>query len=103
VRLHDHVGRDGLRAAHHGLRRALDLDDALPAGADRIEERVVAEARHDRADLLGRADDERALRHLHLHTVDGERDEVCTVLLAHAPTSVSTATADAARAASSAR
>jgi hypothetical protein len=88
-------GATVLRAAHHRLRSALDLDDALPAGADRVEERVVAEARHDRADLLGSADDERALGHLDLHAVDGERDEVLGrgAVLAHAPTSTFAAAA----------
>ena len=102
VRLDHHVGGDGLRAAHDGLGRTLDLDDALAAGTDRVEQRVVAEARHDRADLLGGTDDERALGHLHRDAVDGQGDEVGrAVLLAHASTSTAPASSVVSAAAAS--
>lgn len=45
-------------------------------GADRVEERVVAEARDLDAQELGGADDEGALGHADLDAVDRERDEV---------------------------
>ena len=45
-----------------GFALALDLDQALPAGADRVEQRVVAEARDRDAELLGGPDDQLALR-----------------------------------------
>ena len=37
---------------------------------------MVAEARHLDAEHLGGPDGQRALRHAHLDTVDGDRDEV---------------------------
>ena len=39
------------------------VDEALPAGADRVEQRVVAEPRDLDADLLGGPDDQGALGH----------------------------------------
>ena len=51
-----------------------DLDQALAARAGRGEQRVVAEPRDLDAQLLGGADDERALGHGRLDAVDGERD-----------------------------
>lgn len=76
LRLHDHAvgARDG--AGRHRLALALDLDDALPASAGRVEERVVAEARDLDAQQLGGADDQGALGHADLDAVDRERDEV---------------------------
>ena len=55
------------------LALALDLHVALAAGADRLQQRVVAEARDLDAQLLGGADDQRARRHGHLLAVDRER------------------------------
>jgi hypothetical protein len=46
------------RAVRTGRR---DLDQALTAGADRLQQRVVAEPRDLDADLLGGADHQRAL------------------------------------------
>jgi hypothetical protein len=40
------------------LALALDLDQALAAGADRVEQRVVAEPRDGDADHLGGPDDQ---------------------------------------------
>ena len=48
------------------LALALDLDQALPAGADRVEQRVVAEPRDLDADQLGGANHQRALGHADL-------------------------------------
>ena len=45
------------------LRGAAHLDQALAAGADRREQRVVAEPRDLDADLLGGADHQRVLGH----------------------------------------
>ena len=59
------------------------LDQALPAGADRVQQRVVAEPGHIDPDQLGGPDDQCALRHRHLDVVDSERDQLCTVPLAH--------------------
>ena len=68
--LHALADRDragGLRLGHRpqaavraGRR---DLDQALAAGADRVEQRVVAEPRDLDAELLGGADDQGALGH----------------------------------------
>ena len=63
-----------------GLQLALDLDQALPAGAGRVEERVVAEARDRDAELLGGADHERALGHGHAMPSMVTRDEVVPLL-----------------------
>jgi hypothetical protein len=74
--LDDHPVRAGDRAGRHGLALALDLDDALAAGACRVEERVVAEARDLDAELFGGADDQGALGHADLDAVDGQRNEI---------------------------
>src|SRR6478672_11570586 len=58
-----------------------DVDEALAARADRVEQRVVAEPRDLYADLLGGADHEGVLGDAHLHAVDGQRDEVGVDLL----------------------
>ena len=66
-------------ACGHGRRplpASAHLDQALPAGADRGEQRVVAEPRDLHADLLGGADHQGALGHAHLDVVDGQRDQV---------------------------
>ena len=52
---------DRRRAGGQRLALALDLDEALPARADRVEQRVVAEARDRDAEQLGGADHQRAL------------------------------------------
>ena len=81
----DHAGRglEGARGLRLGHRAHVavavgcgHVDEALAARADRLEERVVAEARDLDPDLLGRADDERSLRNRGLDAVDHERDEV---------------------------
>src|SRR5207302_2974811 len=43
LRLDDHPFGHGRRAGRERLALALDLDDALTAGAERLEQRVVAE------------------------------------------------------------
>src|SRR3712207_8637803 len=48
LRLHRHAVADRHGAGGHRLALALHLDQALPAGADRLEQRVVAEPREDR-------------------------------------------------------
>ena len=50
-----------------------DVDQALAAGADRREQRVVAEPRDLDADLLGGADHQGVLGDADLDAVDGER------------------------------
>ncbi len=76
-------GRGELGAHHHALGArgdarghrldlALDLDQALAAGADRVEQRVVAEPRDLDAEQLGGPDDQHALRHRDLEPVDGD-------------------------------
>jgi hypothetical protein len=80
VGLDHHLVADRGGAGHHRLALALDLDHALAAGADGVEQRVVAEARHDRAELLGGPDDERPLRDGHLLAVDRQRDGLHLVL-----------------------
>ena len=79
--LHARAGLEraaGLRLGHLGQLAVAagrpDLDQALAAGAGRGEQRVVAEPRDLDAQLLGGADDQRALGHLGLDAVDGERD-----------------------------
>ena len=76
VRAHLHVGRAHGSAGHQRLRHALDLDHALAAGPDGVQQRVVAEARDDRPELLGGADHERPLGDGDLLAVDGQRDLV---------------------------
>ncbi len=75
---HDHaVGHRhraaGLRLGHRAPAH-LDLDQALAAGARRIEQRVVAEARHDDPEPLARADDQLALGGVDDPVVDREPD-----------------------------
>ena len=53
-----------------------DVNHALAAGADGVEQRVVAEARDRGADHLGGPDDQRALGNADLLAVDGQRDEI---------------------------
>jgi hypothetical protein len=55
--LDDHAVRHRDGARRHRLGLALHLDQTLPAGADRVQERVVAEPRHLDADQLGSADE----------------------------------------------
>ena len=69
---HHHVGRDGDGARRHRLALALDLDQALPAGADRLQQRMVAEPRDLHAHQLGGANHQRALGHADLVVVDGQ-------------------------------
>ena len=74
--LDHHVRGDRHGAGGHRLALALDLDQALPAGADRLQQRVVAEPRDLHADLLGGPDDQRARGHRDLEAVDGAPDVV---------------------------
>ena len=74
--LHHHAVGDRLGAGGDRLALALHLDQALPAGAGRGQQRVVAEPRDRDAHLLGDPDDQRALGRRHLDAVDGERDRV---------------------------
>ena len=73
-------GARGLRLRHRPHRavrtRRRDVDEALAAGAHRLEERVVAEPRDLDPDLLGGPDDQGALGHPGLDAVDGQRDVV---------------------------
>src|SRR5690606_30307107 len=84
--LGDHQRAGGLRL--HPSRRSLHLahaavgsghrhlDQALATGADRRQQRVVAEPRDLDADLLGGPDHQRALRRAHLDAVDGQVDHL---------------------------
>ena len=80
--LDHHAGHHGRGARRGGLGHAAavahvgDLDQALAAGAGRVEQRVVAEARDLDAELLGGPDQQRALGHGDLEAVDGDGDEV---------------------------
>jgi len=80
--LHHHPGSDLERAGglRLGDRPAVagvgDLDQALSAGADRVEQRMVAEPWNLGADQLGGPDHQSPLRHAHLDVVDGQRDQV---------------------------
>ena len=65
----DRNGAGGLR-----LRLPLDLHQAHPTRGHGVQQRVVAEARDLDAELLGRADDQRAFLRGHRHPVDAERD-----------------------------
>ena len=69
-----HAVGDGLGAGGDRLALALHLDQALPAGAGRGQQRVVAEPRDLDAHLLGDPDQQRALGRGDLDAVDGERD-----------------------------
>ncbi len=67
----------GLRLGHPtAVARVGDLDQALPAGADRRQQRVVAEPRDLHADPLGRPDHQGVLGHRDLDAVDGQGDLV---------------------------
>ena len=76
LRLHHHALGHRDRAGGLRLREAAavarvgDVDQALPAGADGREQRVVAEARDLDPGLLGRPDHQRALGHGHVMSVD---------------------------------
>src|ERR1700712_4159885 len=72
----DHALGDRRGARRERLALTVDVDEALTKSADRIEQRVVTEARNLDADRLGRTNDERALRDLQLDAVDGDRDGV---------------------------
>src|SRR6185312_7860441 len=65
------------------LTLALDVHQALPAGADRVEQRMVAEPRNRDADLLGRPDHQGALGHGDLVAVDGHGHHVGSRLNSH--------------------
>ncbi len=74
---HDHRARS-LRL-RHGPHVSLAIghrhvDQTLSAGADRVQQRVVAKARNLHADLLRSANHEGAFGHGHLDTVNGQRD-----------------------------
>ena len=71
----------GNAAAVAGVR---DVDQALAAGADRREQRVVAEPRDLDADLLGGADHQGVLGDADLDAVDGQRDEIGLVVFSGA-------------------
>src|SRR6185437_14350519 len=73
---HDHAvgAHGGARGGRLGL--ALYVHQALPAGADGLQQRVVAEPRDLDAELLGGPDDQRALGHGDLEAVDGDRHAV---------------------------
>ncbi len=76
--LHDHALGDrqaaaGLRLGHRAPTH-LHLDQALPAGGDRVEQRVVAEPRHDDAQPLAGPDHQLALGRVDFATVDGQPD-----------------------------
>ncbi len=73
---HDHVGRHCRRTGRDRLALALDLDDALPAGADRVEQRMVAEARDLDPEQFGRTDDQCPLGDADGLVVDGQGDEI---------------------------
>jgi hypothetical protein len=85
LRTHHHAVGDRLGARGDRLALALHVHQALPAGAGRSQQRVVAEPRDVDAHPLGGADDQLALGRGHLDAVDGERDGVGVLLyfLAH--------------------
>ncbi len=91
--LDDHARHDGRGARRRRFRHAAtvahvgDLDQALPAGARGFEQRVVAEPRDLDAELLGRPDQQGALRHGDLEPVDGDGDQVLLGGRAHEATS----------------
>ncbi len=53
-----------------------DLDQALAAGAGRVEQRVVAEPRDLDADLLGGPDQQGSLGNRDVDAVDGDGDQI---------------------------
>src|SRR6185437_1987491 len=76
LRLYDHAFGDRGRARRHRLLLALDLDQALTAGADRVEQWVLAETRDLDADELGRPNHQRALGHRNLEPIDCQRHQI---------------------------
>ena len=70
--LDHHAVGAGDGAGGDRLALALHLDDALAAGAGRVEQRVVAEAGDLDAEQLGGADHQRALGDGDLDAVDGD-------------------------------
>ncbi len=74
--LHDHALGHRLGTRGDRLALALHLDQALPAGAGRGQQRVVAEPRDRSAHPLGDPDDQLALLGLDLDPVDGEGDQI---------------------------
>ena len=81
-RAHDHARGDRQRAGRLRLRDRPavagigHVDQALAARTDRVEQRVVAEARDLDADLLGGPDHQGALGHGDLDVVDRQRDRL---------------------------
>src|SRR5690606_23619305 len=73
----DGDGAGGLRFGHAApVAHVGDLHQALAAGTDRVEQRVVAEPRDLDAEQFGRPDQQGALGNLDFETVDGNGDEV---------------------------
>ena len=72
----DHVGADGLGARGHRLAGPLDVDEALTARGDGVQQRVVAEPRDGDADLLGSTDHQGPGLDLEGMAVDGDRDQL---------------------------
>ena len=66
----DHAVGDGRGAGSERLALPLHVDEALTAGADRIEQRVVAKPRDLNADHLRGTNHQRALGNTDLDTVD---------------------------------
>ena len=56
------------------------LDQALPTGADRLEQRMITKARYFDSNELRRTNHQGALGHRHLDVVDGESDQVLPLL-----------------------
>ncbi len=73
---HDHVGRHGRRTGGDRLALPLDLDDALPAGPDGVQQRMVAEPWDLDPEELGRTDDQRSLGNADRLAVDGQGDKI---------------------------
>ncbi len=76
LRLHDHALGDRGGARRHGLLLALDLDEALPAGADRVEQRVFAEPWHLNAEELCGPDHQSALRYRDFEPVNDQVHQI---------------------------
>ncbi len=76
LRFDDHAVGAGDGARGHRFALALDLDDALAAGAGRIQQRMVAKTRDLDAEEFGGADDQRPLGDGDLDAVDRQGDEV---------------------------
>ncbi len=73
LRAHHHVGCDGRGARGQRFALAFDLDQALPACADRIEQGMVAEPGNLNAHQLRGPDHQRALGNTDLVPVDRQR------------------------------